>query len=79
MSTLLRPCFALRVPGGDGDVVKDAEAHTLIGAGVVTWRPHYAKGVTRAALNDSVNRVQDATHSVERDIPGVGGHCRITG
>jgi hypothetical protein len=76
--------LALRIAGRDGNVIKNAEAHALVGTSMVPRRPHNAKGVlNRAALNRAldhrVNGVQDAARCIERDIPGAGRHRRIPG
>lgn len=58
--------FFLGVAGADGDVIEEAEAHALGGAGVVAGGTDGAEGALELAGHDEV-------HGIEDGADGVGG------
>ena len=62
---------------GDRDVVEEAEAHRLIGRGMVARGPGRDEGVLDGALNDGPRRGDRRARAANRGIPRRRGHLRI--
>src|SRR5258708_3746744 len=71
--------FALGIACGDGDAIKDAEAHALVGPRVVAWGAHHAEGVLRFPFNDRIDRIEYAADRLQGDIQGARPDVGITG
>ena len=71
--------FALRVAGGEGDVVEEAEAHAGVGGGVGAGGADGAEGAAGGGGEERIDRVEDSTGGFESDIEGTGGVGDIAG
>ena len=60
--------FVLRIPGGNGSVVEEAEAHRVIGSCVVTGRPTGDEGRLRFSGDNGIHGPTGATRSETRDL-----------
>jgi hypothetical protein len=61
----------------DGDVVEEAEAVSAIGLGMMSRRPHGAKGVLDPAGHHRVGGRQHGANGAQGRFPGAGRHHRV--
>ena len=69
--------FLLEILGGDGDVGEEAEAHGMIGLGVMAGRPDGGKGAVHRAVHDGVAAVQDGAQGEQGDLEAGGRDGRV--
>ena len=74
------PAYAMAMPGvfgGDGDIIKQAEAHGMPGFGVMPRRADTAKSIQCLPRKHRVHRCADRTHGMDGGLPRTGRDWRV--
>src|SRR5271155_6142070 len=71
--------LALRVASSNRNVIENAKAHALRRPGMMSRRPHRAKGIGGCAGNNCIDCIQNASNSAHRDLKGSPADVGIPG
>jgi len=69
----------LHVTGADGDIVEDAESHSVVSQGVVPRGPDGAERVARLALDNGIDGGENAARSDKRRVIRLAGNGHVGG
>jgi len=64
----LEAMFLLEIFGGDGDVGEKAEAHGMVGLGVMAGRTDGGEGALDGAVHDRVAALENGAEGEKRDL-----------